>query len=138
MGGIIGGLLILACIAAFVLLPAASAVTGVYTYDPQITQPSTVLIKAPPEQAIRARLHQQIAQDHTYPKDAGAALVQAEPVWVEVNLRHGGTASVTMKLPYENGTERLETFNVPSFKQSGLEPPVAVVHGLCHRIWVAR
>lgn len=124
VGGIIVGLMVLACSMAFALTPSASAFTGVYAYNPQMTQPSRLLIKAPPEQALRARLRQQITKDHTYPKDAGVAIVQAEPVWVEVDLQHGGTASVTMKLTYENGTERLETFSVPSVKQSGLNLPL--------------
>lgn len=121
---IIGVLTLIVCITALTIQTGASAFTGVYSYDPQTTHPSTLLIKAPPEIALRTRLQQQIAKDRTYPKDAAAPIVEAEPVWVDVDLHHGGTASVKLKLTYENGTERMETFSVPSFKQSGINLPL--------------
>lgn len=106
--------LILICAVVYWFLPLRhfNFLTGTYTYDPRVDQPSRLIVVNNPDLVLMQALHKQIARDGTYPPGMPTKVTSVEPIRVALELYTDWypATTVTTIVNYADGTYRTIDF----------------------------
>jgi hypothetical protein len=104
-------------------------ITGMYTYNPRVDEPSSWVLENRPETVLVDEILPRILENGTYPASARSLLVDVEAMRVRLNLRTDWqvVAHVTTWLHYADGTTQPHEFSFHSMNASSTDNPLFLV-----------